>query len=197
MARGGRWDLGLTQVWAGLWVAPARYVTPEALATRRITSVIWATPEVAPPSMPGSVNLLEIRLRDECDQDLSPFFPKVAEEFAECRARGSGMVTVCLAGISRSSTLAIAALVGQDDLPQMNLRYAYETVKSARPMIRPNIGFFSQLVSYERATRRGEPSVRMVRPPHDPPGRLVPDVYLEELGTQLGGDNPLATFIPL
>lgn len=54
-----------------------------------------------------------------------------------------------------------------------------------------------QLVSYEQATRGGAPSVRMVRSPHDPPGRLVPDVYLEELGGHLGGGNPLATFIPM
>lgn len=196
MARGGRWDLGLTQVWAGLWVAPARYITPEALATRRISSVVWATPEAAPPSLP-SVTVIEVKLRDECDQDLSPYFPRVAQEFAECRKRGTGLATVCLAGISRSSSLAIAALVGQPDLPQMSLRFAYETVKAARPVVRPNAGFFAQLVSYEQATRPGAPSVRMVRSPHDPPGRLVPDVYLEELGGHLGGENPLATFIPM
>ncbi|XP_037779153.1 uncharacterized protein LOC119575573 [Penaeus monodon] len=95
MARGGRWDLGLTQVWAGLWVAPARYITPEALATRRISCVVWATPEAAPPSLP-SVSVIEVRLRDECDQDLSPFFPRVAEEFAECRSKGKIATSVCV-----------------------------------------------------------------------------------------------------
>lgn len=58
-----------------------------------------------------------------------------------------------LAGVSRSATFAIAFVMyytrsGMDE--------AWSTVKQARPVICPNVGFVSQLQKYESVLRTNE-----------------------------------------
>lgn len=56
----------------------------------------------------------------------------------------------CVAGVSRSASLCMIYLVKYE---RMTLRQAYHYVKSARPIIRPNIGFWKQMIDYERKLR--------------------------------------------
>ena len=51
-----------------------------------------------------------------------------------------------MAGVSRSSTIAIAYLMKEYDLP---LTEALEIVKTARPIINPNKGFMELLQEYD------------------------------------------------
>ncbi|ETN86476.1 dual specificity phosphatase, catalytic domain protein [Necator americanus] len=61
---------------------------------------------------------------------------------------------------------------------RMTLRQAYHYVKSARPVIRPNVGFWKQMVDYEKRLR-GVASVTMVMTNQcDLP---IPDIYVEDL----------------
>jgi atypical dual specificity phosphatase len=53
----------------------------------------------------------------------------------------------CAAGRSRSATLVIAYMMKSR---RMSLRDAIYAVRMARPMIKPNIGFFQQLCRYEK-----------------------------------------------
>lgn len=55
-----------------------------------------------------------------------------------------------MAGVSRSASLCIVYLIKYE---RMSLRQAYHYVKSARPIIRPNVGFWKQMVDYERKLR--------------------------------------------
>lgn len=82
---------------------------------------------------------------DKIFQCLSHFSPTCMMCDHDPEASGNGMAVVCRAGVSRSACLALAALVGQPHLKEMTLRHAYHTVKAARPLIRPNNGFFSQV----------------------------------------------------
>ncbi|XP_064104571.1 dual specificity protein phosphatase 18-like [Macrobrachium nipponense] len=183
--------VGMSLVWPGIWVGSVRSVTPELLKANRISVLVWVTPEVSPPSLPGTVQLIHIPLKDDHDTDLTPFFPVVTTAFKNCQ--GGGMMFVCLAGVSRSATLALAALVGNTDLPQMTLKYAYKTVKAARPFIHPNTGFFSQLVRYEKDVR-GTSTVSMVQyPPYS--GDMIPDVYLQEINQSVAA--PFHAFVPI
>ncbi|XP_042232671.1 dual specificity protein phosphatase 14-like isoform X2 [Homarus americanus] len=189
----GRSEVGVSRVWAGLWVGAARAITAHELDTRGITTLVWATPEVDPPDLPDEVRVVKVLVKDDPEQDISPYFPVVAEAFKECRdSGGRGLAVVCRAGISRSASLALAALVGQTDLEDMTLRHAYLTVKAARPFIRPNYGFFSQLITYEVEVR-GRSTVAMQESPYEA-GEHVPEVYLEELSDGLGSTF---TFFPL
>ena len=56
----------------------------------------------------------------------------------------------CVAGVSRSASLCIIYLVKHEN---MSLRQAYYCVKAVRPIIKPNIGFWRQMVDYERKYR--------------------------------------------
>ncbi|XP_045616062.1 dual specificity protein phosphatase 14 isoform X2 [Procambarus clarkii] len=175
----------LSCVWAGLWVGPARAINANELSSRGITTLVWATPEIDPPDLPEEVRIVKVLIKDDPDQDISPYFPVVAEAFKECRECGkNGMAMVCRAGVSRSASLALAALVGQTDLGQMTLRHAYLTIKAARPFIRPNYGFFSQLITYEIEIR-GRATVLMKDSPFEA-GEQLPDVYIEELKQNMG-----------
>lgn len=55
-----------------------------------------------------------------------------------------------LVDVLRSATLCIAYLVKHEG---MTLREAYRFVKQARPIIRPNHGFWLQLIAYEEKLR--------------------------------------------
>jgi len=57
----------------------------------------------------------------------------------------------------------------------MSLRQAHQHVKTRRPVIRPNLGFWRQLMEYEKKVR-GSKSVALVRSSIG----LIPDVYEHE-----------------
>lgn len=186
--------MGLSQVWAGLWVGPARVVTSHLLASHGITTLVWATPEVQMPILNDVVNVVEVVVKDDPAQDLTPHLPVVTQAFKECQARGEGMAVVCRAGKSRSAALALAVLVA---LPEahLTLREAYFVIKAARPLIRPNPGFFAQLIRYEEEMQ-GAATITMEESPYDEAGELLPAVYVEEMQQAVSGGT-FTTFVPL
>jgi len=74
------------------------------------------------------------------------------------REEGGTVLVHCAAGISRSVSLVLAYLVMHED---MSLNEAYQLVKSRRTIIRPNNGFWTQLISFEKDVR-GSNSVTML-----------------------------------
>ncbi|KAG0725545.1 Dual specificity protein phosphatase 18 [Chionoecetes opilio] len=186
--------MGLSQVWEGLWVGAARVITSHLLASHGITTLVWATPEVQVPPLQDDLHVVKVLVKDEATQDLGPHLPIVAQAFRECRGRGEGMAVVCRAGKSRSAALALAALVA---LPEAapTLRDAYVAVKAARPLIRPNPGFFAQLIQYEEEVR-GAASMAMEENPYSEARELLPAVYVEELRKAVCGGT-FTTFVPL
>ena len=96
-------------------------------------------------------------------------FHQVADKIHEVSKRGGHVLVHCVAGVSRSSSLCIAYLI---KYKRMTLRQAYYHVKQRRPIIRPNVGFFRQLIDYEKKIL-GKASVKFVSSPMGP----LPDVY--------------------
>ena len=87
------------------------------------------------------------------DTDVAPILKFVdrANAFLDEGLRSSEHVLVhCQSGMSRSATLVIAFLMSRG----MSLADAYETTRSARPVILPNRGFFSALQRHELALGR-------------------------------------------
>jgi len=61
----------------------------------------------------------------------------------------------------------------------MTLRDAYRHVKQARPIIRPNHGFWLQLIAFEERLT-GTSTVGMVVSQYYGQDKLIPDVYVED-----------------
>jgi len=92
----------------------------------------------------------------------------------QVRSAGGKTLVHCVSGVSRSASLCLAYLMKHERMP---LRRAFAHLKSMRPSIRPNTGFFTQLIEFERRVF-GAATVSMVYNPAA--GMLIPDVYEPE-----------------
>ena len=93
------------------------------------------------------------------------------------------MLVHCVAGVSRSPTIAIAYIM--KCLP-MSLVEAYQLVKARRPIISPNLNFMGQLLEWERCLQPqglaapADPTVAAAaRLPSPPAGQQSPCRPLE------------------
>ena len=83
------------------------------------------------------------------------------------------LIQTCLPFMFRSATMVIAYLMRHEGKP---LKEAYRFVKSKRSLIKPNYGFWAELVDYEYHLFAMN-TVRMITCK----GLSVPDVYEEEV----------------
>jgi len=171
-----------------LYLSGCGPVTNDNLQSLGITAVVCALSEseerrmMGDRSQPESVKKLYVRLIDADSSDIAAHFDRAGQFIDEEINAGGRVLVHCAAGISRSSSLILAYLMryrGYD------LRKAFSLVKSIRRVVRPNNGFFQNLIDYERSIVGADraPSVRMVRQNEEEnecgDGRLVPDVLLE------------------
>jgi atypical dual specificity phosphatase len=172
-----------------LYLSGCGPVTCDNVESLGITAIVCALSEaeerrmMAERNLPESIKKHYVRLVDTDSSDISAHFDR-AGQFIEDEISSGGKVLVhCAAGISRSSTLVLAYLMRHR---AYDLRKAFSLVKSQRRVVRPNNGFFQNLIDYERSILGADraPSVRMVRQNEDDENecdepRLVPDVLLE------------------
>lgn len=85
---------------------------------------------------------LGIPANDHPQQNLSVYFRLAAEFIHEARQNGGNVLVHCMAGISRSSTLCVAYLLGTCDWDMLKIINA---IRAKRSQIEPNAGFFMQL----------------------------------------------------
>jgi hypothetical protein len=182
-----------------LYLSGCGPVTNDNLESLGITAVVSALSEQEERRMmgdrvfPSTLKRHYVRLIDTDSSDIASHFDEAAR-FIQDEIRSGGRVLVhCAAGISRSAPLVLAYLMRHRDY---DLRKAFNLVKSVRRVVRPNNGFFQNLIDYERSIFGSErvPSVRMVRQNEEEQEnitnteltseenveiRLVPDVLLE------------------
>ncbi|CAG2112065.1 unnamed protein product [Medioppia subpectinata] len=99
-----------------------------------------------PEFIPDS-HFLRIAVNDNYNENLLEYFPKAFSFLDKVRESGGCAIVHCLAGISRSATVAISYVMrhlcmSSDD--------AYRYVKSKRATISPNFNFLGQLLEYEK-----------------------------------------------
>ncbi|XP_031159683.1 dual specificity protein phosphatase 14 [Sander lucioperca] len=128
------------------------------LSSRSITLIVNASglEDVSYPPLDG-LSVLHVPVQDRPHAPLRRYFDPVAERINQNQT-GRTLVH-CTAGRSRSPALIMAYLMRFEGL---SLRRAHEVVLDQRPFIRPNAGFWRQLMEYERSLF-GRNSVRMAR----------------------------------
>lgn len=93
------------------------------------------------------LNYLHLRLLDKPEESVRRAFEPAIAFLQKAHEAGHVVYVHCAAGRSRSATLVIAYIMKSR---RMSLRDAIYVVRMARPMIKPNIGFFQQLCRYEK-----------------------------------------------
>lgn len=161
-----------------LYLCGARAVNATALHELGVTCVVNATVELPNLTCVPDVEFVKVSVDDTPYADLGSHFDGIADKIDEVHRGGGRTLVHCVAGVSRSASLCIAYLMKHVG---MTLRDAYDHVKERRPIVRPNNGFFRQLVEYERrlAIADGRSELSTVRLIASHVG-LIPDVYEQE-----------------
>ncbi|XP_036454934.1 dual specificity protein phosphatase 18 [Colossoma macropomum] len=163
---------GLGQITDYLYIGNAKAAKDSSVITRlNINCIINATLDDSKPCLP-SVDYVWVPVADSPETQLEEHFDTVADKIDKVRMQHGRVVVHCCAGVSRSATLCLAFLMKHCS---MSLVEAHGLVKSRRPIIRPNAGFWKQLIEYE-VKLRGTRSVMMVSSPVG----LIPDLYEKE-----------------
>jgi len=161
----------MAKITDNLYLSAACAVTPDKLRNNGISCVINCTSEIPSVNLPD-VECMRISIDDTPTQRISAHFDRCADKVHLVRGRGGRTLVHCAAGVSRSASVCIAYLMKHH---HMSLKDAYNHVKTCRPVIRPNPGFFHQLIEYERKLF-GASTVVMVTSPIG----YIPDVYRTE-----------------
>ncbi|XP_064490198.1 dual specificity protein phosphatase 16-like [Ornithodoros turicata] len=119
------------------------------------------------PDFIQDAHFMRIPVDDNYSEKLVPFFTDAFHFLDKVRLQSSGGCALvhCLAGVSRSPTVAIAYVMKH---LRMTSDEAYRFVKSKRPAISPNFNFLGQLLDYEKQLRRErilEPNGSQSEPP--------------------------------
>jgi atypical dual specificity phosphatase len=172
--------LGISEILPTLYLCGAcAIVRPETLENLKIKFVVNATVELPDTPLPDErPDYLRIPIKDSSSANLFEYFDQVAEMIEKTRENNDGKTLIhCVAGVSRSVSLILAYLMKYQ---KMSLKTAFHHVKSIRPQIRPNTGFFKQLIDYEERIH-GSSSVQMIY--CSALGENIPDVYEPEYRT--------------
>lgn len=153
-------------------------VQPKTLENLEIKFVVNATVELPDTPLPDNPpEYLRIPIKDSRDSNLIEYFDQVADTIERVRQEDGKSLVHCVAGVSRSVSLVLAYLMEYAD---MSLKNAFQHVRSVRPQVRPNTGFFKQLIEYEQRLY-GNTTVSMVH--CSAVGEEIPDVYEPEYRT--------------
>ncbi|KAG8194825.1 hypothetical protein JTE90_017264 [Oedothorax gibbosus] len=104
-----------------------------------------------------------IQVPDSPDENLSRHFSRCNDFIHRARSTGGNVLVHCLAGVSRSATIAAAYVMCATNL---TLGDALKVVKGARSIANPNYGFHAQLKEYESYVLTQERKRIRIRYPH-------------------------------
>lgn len=169
----------MSELIPGLFICGVSALTPGNMKAFGISLIINATNEVPNLRMLGDIQRMKLWIDDvPSEQGLCPQQLELISDQIHANLQDNSHVLVhCVAGVSRSATVCLAYLT---KYYCRSLRDAYHLMCSKRPMVRPNIGFWRQLINFEQIIKGHASSVRII---HDEAqsDKLIPDVYLREI----------------
>lgn len=120
--------------------------TRENIIKNGCTLLVNCAQELPKQDITG-VESIKLFLDDMPYAIINVYFDRIADRIAEHANRGGRTIIHCVCGISRAASISIAYLM---KYKHMSLREAYDYVKTRRSVIRPNQGFWRQLIEYEK-----------------------------------------------
>ncbi|CAJ0594114.1 unnamed protein product [Cylicocyclus nassatus] len=164
----------MSEIVPGLFICGVSALTPDEMKKNKITHIINATTEVPNLRSLGDIQRTKLWLEDTPQTYIYPHLELQSDQIQALIADGGRVLVHCVAGVSRSASICLAFLT---KYRCRSLRDAYHLMKLKRPMVRPNLGFWRQLIAYEQNVKENTGSVRLVRDEAQP-DCLLPDVYL-------------------
>ncbi|XP_066545787.1 dual specificity protein phosphatase 18 [Amia ocellicauda] len=163
---------GLAQITDNLYLSNASSANSIALvSSAAITCIINVTRAVVNTPIPD-VEYVRVPVADSPSSRLGDYFDGVADRIRQVEAGGGRALVHCNAGVSRSAALCLAYLMKHRS---MTLLEAHRLLRARRPIVRPNSGFWKQLIDYENKLYACS-TVRMILSPLGD----IPDVYEKE-----------------
>uniref|UniRef100_A0A4X2KYJ4 Dual specificity phosphatase 21 n=1 Tax=Vombatus ursinus TaxID=29139 RepID=A0A4X2KYJ4_VOMUR len=164
---------GLSQITSSLYLGNGLAANNKViLSSNQITTVINVSVEVV-NTFYADIQYVQVPVADTPLSRLYDFFDPIADKIHTVGMQQGRTLLHCAAGVSRSAALCLAYLMKYHS---MSLLDAHTWTKSCRPIIRPNSGFWEQLIHYEFKLY-GKNTVRMVNSPFG----VIPDVYEKEV----------------
>ncbi|XP_078453033.1 dual specificity protein phosphatase 8-like isoform X1 [Lampetra planeri] len=144
-------DPGPTCILPHLYLGSQADVLDKGLMSHNgITHVLNASNTCPRPDFVPESCFLRVPVNDSYCEKILPWLDRSVDFIEQVKVSDSRVLVHCLAGISRSATVAIAYVMkslglGSDE--------AYRFVKEKRPSISPNFNFLGQLLEYEKLLR--------------------------------------------
>nr|XP_002719890.1 dual specificity protein phosphatase 21 [Oryctolagus cuniculus] len=146
------------------------------LSSNHITTVINASVEVV-NTFYDNIQYLQVPVTDTPNSHIYNFFDIIAAHIHSEDMKQGRALLHCVAGVSRSATFCLAYLMKYH---AMTLLDAHAWTKTRRPIIRPNNGFWEQLIHYEfKLFSRN--TVKMISSPVG----VIPDIYHKEVQSMM------------
>ncbi|XP_060534954.1 dual specificity protein phosphatase 22 isoform X2 [Cylas formicarius] len=136
---------GMSKVLPGLYVGNYRDSKDASqLAKHNITHIL-AIHDTA-RRIHSDKHYLCVMASDTPDQNLTQYFPLCNDFIHAARLRDGNVLIHCLAGMSRSVTVAVAYIMS---VTTLNWKEALKVVRAGRSVANPNLGFQKQLEEFE------------------------------------------------
>ncbi|XP_072525559.1 dual specificity protein phosphatase 8 isoform X1 [Salminus brasiliensis] len=144
-------NVGPTRILPHLYLGSQKDVlNKDLMAQNGITYVLNASNTCPKPEFISESHFMRIPVNDNYCEKLLPWLDKTNEFIDKAKVSNSRVIVHCLAGISRSATIAIAYIMKTMGLSSDD---AYRFVKDRRPSISPNFNFLGQLLEFEKGLR--------------------------------------------
>ncbi|KAK5601913.1 hypothetical protein CRENBAI_019094 [Crenichthys baileyi] len=141
-------NVGPTRILPHLYLGCQRDVlNKELMQQNDIVYVLNASNTCPKPDFIPDSHFLRVPVNDSFCEKILPWLDRSVEFIEKAKASNARVLVHCLAGISRSATIAIAYIMKRMD---MSLDEAYRFVKEKRPTISPNFNFLGQLLDFEK-----------------------------------------------
>ena len=122
----------------------------EELRRMNIKYILNCAIECKNETLPKDIKELHLKIRDNVNFDIIPFFKQSNEFINQVRAAKGNILIHCKLGISRSAAIVIAYLI---KFYGFNFNSALKFIKKQRDRINPNAGFIEQLKQYEKKSK--------------------------------------------